>query len=102
MKLWERYVKFVNNVAITLSDKQMTKIKILDLNELYNFYIHDFTGSNYLLFENVVWSCHFMKFKIWTFQTKSHEKMTKIKVVNLYEFYNFDVYNIFILDHFMS
>ena len=42
MKQYERYVKFVNNVLITLSDKQMTKIKVLDLDELYNFYIHDF------------------------------------------------------------
>jgi hypothetical protein len=43
-KPYERYVKFVNNVLITLSKEQMTKIKVLDLNELYNIYIHDFSG----------------------------------------------------------
>jgi hypothetical protein len=80
----------------------MTKIKVLDLDELYNFYIYDFSGWNHLLFENVVWSCHFIKFKIWTFQIKSNEKMTKMKVVNLDEFYNFYVYNIFILGHFLT
>jgi hypothetical protein len=44
MKLYERYVKFVNNVLITLLDEQMTKIKVLNLDELYNFYIHDFSS----------------------------------------------------------
>ena len=42
ISLYERYVKFVNNVTITLSDEQMTKIKVIDLDQLYNFYIHDF------------------------------------------------------------
>ena len=37
-----RYVKFVNYVTITLSDEQMTKIKVIDLDELCNFYVHDF------------------------------------------------------------
>jgi hypothetical protein len=102
MKLYERYVKFVNNVLITLLDEQMTKIKVLNLDELYNFYIHDFSSWNHLLFKNIVWSCHFMKFKIWTFQTKSYKKMTKMKVINLDEFYNFYIYNIFILGHFLT
>ena len=44
MKPYERYVKFMNNVLITLSDEQMTKIKVLDLDELHNFYIHDFSS----------------------------------------------------------
>jgi hypothetical protein len=42
MNIKERYVKFVNNVTITLSDEQMTKIKVVDFDELYNFYVHDF------------------------------------------------------------
>ena len=44
MKPYERYVKFMNNVLITLLDEQMLKIKVLDLDELYNFYIHDFSN----------------------------------------------------------
>jgi hypothetical protein len=88
MKPYERYVKFVNNVLINLSDEQMTKIKVLDLDELYNIYIHDFSSWNHLLFA--------------TFQTKSHEKMIKIKVINLDEFYNFYVYNIFVLGYFLT
>ena len=35
MKPYERDIKFVNNVLITLLDEQMRKIKILDLDELY-------------------------------------------------------------------
>ena len=42
MKLQERDVNFVNNVTTIISDEQMTKIKIVDLDEFYNFYVYDF------------------------------------------------------------
>jgi hypothetical protein len=29
-------------VTTTLSNEEMTKIKVVDLDEVYNFYIHDF------------------------------------------------------------
>jgi hypothetical protein len=32
----------VNNITITLSDEEMIKIKVIDLDEFYNFYVHDF------------------------------------------------------------
>jgi hypothetical protein len=32
----------MNNVTITLSDEEMTKTKVIDLDEFCNFYIHDF------------------------------------------------------------
>jgi len=35
------YAKFMNNITITLSDEQMNKIKVIDLNQSYNFYVHD-------------------------------------------------------------
>jgi hypothetical protein len=61
----------------------MTKIKVVGLDELYNLYVHDFLNWNYLLSENVVSSWHFFKFKFSIDKTKSHEKMTKMKVVDL-------------------
>jgi hypothetical protein len=42
MKLQEIYVNFVNNVTTTILDEQITKIKVVDLDEFYNFYVHDF------------------------------------------------------------
>jgi hypothetical protein len=42
MKPYERYVKIVNNVSITLSDKQMTKIKVVDLDDFYNSVVDEF------------------------------------------------------------
>ena len=42
MKPYGRYVKFMNNVTITLSDEQMTKINFVDLDGLYNFVIDYF------------------------------------------------------------
>ena len=41
-KLQERYVNFVNNVTIILSDEETTKIKVVDLDKFYNFNVHDF------------------------------------------------------------
>ena len=81
MKPYERDVKFVNNVTITSSDEQMTKIKVVHPDELYNFYAHDFFRWNHLMFQYVIWIYHFLKFKIWIVQTESHENMTKIIVV---------------------
>ena len=54
MKLQKRYVKFINNVTITLLDEEMTKIKIVGLDEYYNFYVHDFLSSNHLVCQNFI------------------------------------------------
>ena len=43
MKPYERYIKFVNNVTLTFTHEDMTKIKVLHLDELYNFHVHDFS-----------------------------------------------------------
>jgi len=42
MKLYGRDVDFVSNVAITLSNKEMIKIKVVDLEKLYNFIAEHF------------------------------------------------------------
>jgi hypothetical protein len=41
MKSHERYVNFVNNIIIALSDEEMTKIKAVDLDGFYNFVVDD-------------------------------------------------------------
>ena len=71
----------MNNVITTLSDKEMTKIKVVDIDKFYNFYVHDFFGWNHLVFQNDVWSCHFLKFKIQIDKTQSYEKMDQIIAV---------------------
>jgi hypothetical protein len=68
----------MNNITITLSDEQMTKIKVVDLYQLYNFCVYDFFNWNHLLLQNVVWSCYFLKFKFLIDKTKSHKSLTKI------------------------
>ena len=79
--------------------EKFSKIKVVDLVEIYNFYVYDFFIWHHLVFENLVWTSHFLKFKFWIVQIKSHEKFYKIKVIDLDELYNFYVYNISILDH---
>ena len=44
----------MNNVAITLSDKQMIKIRVVDLDELYNFYVCDFSAETIYCFKMLV------------------------------------------------
>ena len=84
MKLYEIYVKFVNNVLITLSDEQMTKIKVVDLDNFYNFYVYDFLAEIIyclkMLFEVVIfWNSNFELIE------QSHIKMAKIIVVRTQE-----------------
>jgi hypothetical protein len=38
----------------TLSDEKMTKIKFVELDELYNFVGDEFFSCNHLLFQNLV------------------------------------------------
>jgi hypothetical protein len=45
---------FVNMYTSTSSDKEMTKIKVVDLDELYNFVVDNFFNRNHLLFQNLV------------------------------------------------
>ena len=49
--------------TIILLDKEITKIKVVDLDELYNFGIHHFFSWNNLMVENLVITCHFFKLK---------------------------------------
>jgi hypothetical protein len=37
----ERDMRFVNNVNTTISNEQMTKIKVLDLQKLYNLVLEN-------------------------------------------------------------
>jgi hypothetical protein len=37
-----RDVDFVNNVTIALSNEEMTKTKVVDLEKLYNFVVENF------------------------------------------------------------
>ena len=48
-----------------------------------------------LLFWSFLHPTKFRQFKIWIVQKESHENMTKIKVVDLDEFYNFYIYELF-------
>ena len=50
-------------LQITLSDEEMNQIKVIDIDELYNFVIDDFFSWNHLLLVNVVWSYYNLKFK---------------------------------------
>ena len=42
LKVEERYIRFMNNVSTTMSDEQMNKINIVDLEKLYNFVVEKF------------------------------------------------------------
>ena len=42
-----RDVISVNKVTVTLSDEQMTKIRVVDFDELYNFDVDDFFSRHH-------------------------------------------------------
>ena len=41
-------------LSMYMLDEEMTKIKVVDLNEFYNFYFHDFFSINHLVSQNYV------------------------------------------------
>ena len=89
-------------LQITLSDEEMNKIEVIDLDHLYNFVSDDFFSWNHLIFKNIVWSCHNLKFEFKLFKQCHIEKMTNTKVVDLDKLYNFVVHNFSILNHLLS
>jgi len=41
-KLYERDIDFINNVIIILLNEEIDKIKVIDLEKLYNFIVENF------------------------------------------------------------
>ena len=64
-------------LQITLSDEEMIKIKVIYIDELYNFVIDDFLSWNHLVFVNFVWSYHNLKFKFKPLKQSHIEKWPK-------------------------
>ena len=60
----DKAVVYIVHKSINLSHS-LYKLceKVIDLDEFNNFYVHNFFSWNHLRFQNVVWSCHFWKFK---------------------------------------
>ena len=96
---YEWYVNLWTMFTNTLLNKKVIKIKVVDSDEFNNFYVHDFCSWNHLRFQNLIWSLYLLKFKIWTVQIWSNEKMTKIKVGDLDELYNFYIHHFYNWNH---
>jgi hypothetical protein len=62
MEPYEIDVKFVNNDIIGLSDEQMIKIKVVDLEKLYNFVVDNFFYFEIILPTKTTFE--FLKFEI--------------------------------------
>ena len=73
----------------------MTKIKVLDLNDLYNSIVADFSIWNHCMSQNSIWGCNILKFKFQMVQTKSDKEMIKTKIIDLDKLYDFVVDDLF-------
>jgi hypothetical protein len=89
-------------IVQTKSDWEITKIKFVDLDVLYNFVFDDFFIWNYLLSQTFNWSSYILKFKFWSVETNSYGKRTQTKVVDLDEVYSFVIGDIFIWNYLCS
>jgi hypothetical protein len=65
MKIYERYIRFVKNVIVTVPNEQMIKNKVVDLQKIYNFVVELFkfelilsteSAFRFLKFENLFFS----------------------------------------------
>ena len=69
----------------------MTKIKVANLDDLYNSVVADFSIWNHRMSQNSIWGCNILKFKFQMVQTKLHGEIIKTEVVDLDKLYNFVV-----------
>jgi hypothetical protein len=60
MKIYERYIRFVKNVIVTVPNEQMIKNKVVDLQKIYNFVVELFKFELILSTESVF---GFLKFE---------------------------------------
>jgi hypothetical protein len=84
------------------SNKEMTKIKVIDNDELYNFVDDNFFIWNILLSQKSIWISHILNFKFRIVKKKLDGEMTKTNIVDLNEFYNFVVDYFFIWNHLLA
>ncbi len=66
------------------------------------FVLDDFFNWSRSLIKNYVWSFQTLNFKFQIVQIKSHGEMTKIKILHLDEFYNFDFGDFSIWNHLLT
>jgi hypothetical protein len=64
MKLDERYVNLWIMFSNTLSNEEMTKIKVVDLDKFKNFYIHDFLHLKSYTIPKCYFKLSFLKIQI--------------------------------------
>jgi hypothetical protein len=69
MKIYERYIRFVKNVIVTVPNEQMIKNKVVDLQKIYNFVFELFKFELILSTESAF---GFLKFENLFFQTISN------------------------------
>ena len=70
----------MNNIITPNLDEQMTKIKVVELQKLYNFIIEHLFNFN--LFWPTKSTFQYLKFEIWIFQTTLDGETTKMKIVD--------------------
>ncbi len=80
----------------------MTKMKIVDLNGLYNFVIDDFFSWSRSLIINSIWSSQTLNFEFKIIQIESDGEMGKMKILHLDEFYNFGFGDFSIWNHLLT
>ena len=80
----------------------MTKMKIVDLDRLYNFVIDDFFSWSRSLIINSIWSSQTLNFEFKIIQIESDGEMAKIKILHLDEFYNFGFCDFSIWNHLLT
>ena len=67
--IWEEYVDVSNYEHVyyhfvwMVLDREITKIKVVDLDDFYNFVVCDFFIWNHLLSKNYVWSSYILNFE---------------------------------------
>ena len=92
----------MNNLNITLSDEEMTKIKIVHSDGLYYFVVDDFFSWSRSLIKKFYLKFSNFEFQISNCSNRSDGEMTKIIFFCLDEFYNFSFGDFSIWNHLLT
>jgi hypothetical protein len=91
--LYKGDVNLCTMYTTTLSDEEMIKIKVVDIEKLHNFVVDNFSSEDIFSGKTMF---EFPEFKIWILKMNSNGETTKIKVVDLKKLHNFGVDNLLI------
>lgn len=80
-------------------DREMTETKLEEHDDIYNFVVDSLSIWNHLRYQNSIYKSHILKFIFLNCPMNTNEEISKTKVIDCEETYNFIVDNLSVWNH---